>query len=419
MSAGAESPRVALYLHVPFCASKCAYCDFTSAPNAGALVPEEGVMWAISSQLPRAATLADAYCAAVPLYLQDFVDRGLLAAVPSVYVGGGTPTVLGDRLPELLGRILELVTLEPGAEVTVEANPESVTAPLIAAIRDAGATRASLGVQSFDDDVLATLGRCHSAAEAQAAARVLADSGLPFSVDLMCGVPGLSDASWAESVERAIATGAGHVSVYPLSIEEGTPLERLIEVGEVPNPDPDTAAMQMETAAQMLADAGFERYEIASFARPGQRARHNTGYWTGVPYLGVGPSAASMLPVPLALTTPLEHYVRTWPEDWRVRFVWNDTIESFLGYLWDRQPAEIEALTPEEVAREDVMLGLRMTDGVTADAVEVASLTDTLTSLARRGLVEPFPGADGPRWRTTERGWLLGNEVFSEVWAGE
>lgn len=419
MSAGGESPRVALYLHVPFCATKCAYCDFASAPNADAPVPDAGVMWAIASQLGPDATLADAYCAAVPLYLQEFVDRGVLGAVPSVYVGGGTPTVLGERLPELLRRVLGLVALEPGGEVTVEANPDSVSAPLVAALREAGATRVSLGVQSFDEDVLATLGRCHSANEARAAAGVLRDSGLPFSVDLICGVPGLSDATWAESVEAAIATGAGHVSVYPLSIEEGTPLERLIESGGLSEPDPDTAAMQMESAAQILAGAGFERYEIASFARPGQRARHNVGYWSGVPYLGVGPSAASMLPVPVALQTPLDHYVRTWPEDWRVRFVWNDTLESFLGYLWDRQPAEIEALTPEEVAREDLMLGLRMTDGVTAEDVDAAGLTATLTSLARRGLVEPFPGSDVPRWRTTERGWLLGNEVFSEVWAGE
>lgn len=406
---------VSLYLHVPFCATKCAYCDFTSSPSASHLLPEEGVLWAVREHFGPDATLADAYCAAVPLFMQEFADSGVLDNVPSIYVGGGTPTVLGDRLPALLARVVSMVGLEPGAEVTVEANPDSLTAEIARSLLDAGATRFSLGVQSFDDAVLKVLGRCHDANTAEQAAAILHDSGAPFSVDLMCAVPGQSIASWRATLESALATGAGHLSVYPLSIEQGTPLAYAVEAGTVAEPDADVAAEMMQLAAEVLGDAGLVRYEVASYARPGHEARHNTGYWTGVPYLGVGPSAASMLPIPLALRTPLSHYVRTWPAEWRARFVINDTLESFLGYLWDRQPASLEALTAEEAAREDAMLGLRLADGIPVEAARGAGVESVLESLASEGLVER---ADG-RWRTTERGWLLGNEVFSRVWTGE
>ncbi|TLM97233.1 MAG: radical SAM protein, partial [Actinobacteria bacterium] len=168
MSHEADGPAVALYLHVPFCRTKCAYCDFTSAPDADSLLPEEGVVWAVRELLPADATLADAYCEAVPLFLDEFATRGLLGNVPSVYVGGGTPTVLGERLPRLLGRVLELATLAPDAEVTCEANPDSVDAGLAEKLVAAGVNRFSLGVQSLDADVLATLGRCHTAEQAEA-----------------------------------------------------------------------------------------------------------------------------------------------------------------------------------------------------------------------------------------------------------
>ncbi len=416
------SSAVALYLHVPFCRTKCAYCDFTSAPTAELPVPDEGVMWAVRRGLAPDATLADAYCAAVPLFLEEFVSRGVLCDVPSVYVGGGTPTALGERLPELLERVLGQIGLRPGAEVTVEANPDSLTPELVTDLVNAGATRFSLGVQSVDDEVLALLGRCHTAAQARAAAALLAECGAPFSVDLICGVPDPrgpeeAEAAWRASVEWAATCGASHASVYPLMVEDGTALQVRIDAGELPDPDPDVAAAQMALAEEILRDAGgMERYEIASYARPGCRARHNTGYWTGVPYLGVGPSAASMMPVSLALATPMDHYVRTWPQDWRARFVINDSLDSFLGYLWDRQPASLEALTPEEAAREDAMLGMRLTEGISAALAERAGATEALATLAGDGLVE---ARDDGGWRLTHAGWLLGNEVFGRVWGGE
>lgn len=413
MSHDPASP-VSLYLHVPFCRTKCAYCDFTSATDAASPLPDEGIMWAVRRDLGPDATLVDAFCEAVPLFLQEFADRGLFRSVPSVYVGGGTPTVLGERLPTLIARVLGLTSLSADAEVTVEANPDSVTPALVDALRAVGVNRFSLGVQSFDPGVLRTLGRCHTAEQAEAAAAIIASSGAEFSVDLICGVPGLDEAAWRDSVSRAIATGAGHLSVYPLSVEDGTPLAARIEAGELADVDPDEAARHMEIAYAMLADAGFERYEVASYARPGKRARHNVGYWTGVPYLGVGPGAASMLPVPLALMTPMDHYLRTWPSDWRARFVMNDSLASFLGYLWDRQPASLEPLSGEDAAREDAMLGMRMSDGISSELATRAGVGAVLESLAADGLVVFAEG----RWSTTDRGWLLGNEVFERIWSG-
>jgi len=415
MSTDSQSPEVSLYLHVPFCATKCAYCDFTSAASASHSLPAEGVIWAVREQLGETATLADAYCAAIPLFLQEFADNGVLDRVPSIYVGGGTPTVLGERLAALVERVIGMTGLEDGAEVTVEANPDSVTAELIESLVASGVTRFSLGVQSFDDAVLSTLGRAHDAEAARRAAAILAASGVPFSIDLICGVPGQTLESWRTTLECAVASGAGHASVYPLSIEEGTPLAYAIAGGTVAEPDADLAAEMMLLAESVLGQAGLARYEVASYARPGEEARHNAGYWTGVPYLGVGPSAASMLPVSVALETPLVHYVRTWPADWRARFVVNDTLESFLGYLWDRQPASLEALTAEEAAREDAMLGLRLTRGISTLTAESAAAEPALERLAAERLVV----SDDGRWRTTQRGWLLGNEVFSGVWAGE
>lgn len=408
----ADRPPVSLYLHVPFCVSKCDYCDFTSAPVADQPLPEEGVMWAIRERAGQNATLADAFAVAVPLYLAEFAERGVLARVPSVYIGGGTPTVLGDRLVGLVEQTLALCGLERDAEVCVEANPDTVTATLAEALVAAGVNRFSLGVQSFDDDVLATLGRCHDASSARRAVDVLGSTGARVSIDLICGVPGQTLDSWRATVATAIETGVGHVSVYPLSLEEGTPLAARVEAGRLDEPDPDAAAEMMLLAERMLPEAGLSRYEVASYAREGERAAHNTGYWTGRPYLGVGPAAASMLPIPLALLTPMDHYVRTWPESWNARFVVNDTLESFLGYLWDRQPASLLPVTDDESAREAAMLGLRLSDGITEAVAERAGAREALERLQAQGLIEHADGC----WRTTTRGWLLGNEVFEAVW---
>ena len=402
-AADAPPIPVSLYVHVPFCLSKCAYCDFYSE-----------------------AGKPDRYSRFVDAALFEaghWSHYDLLDDVPTMYIGGGTPTVLGTELVRLVRGLCETAHLRSDAEITVETNPETTDAGLIAQLVEAGVNRFSLGVQSFDDAVLATLGRCHGAARTEAALEVLRASGVPFSIDLICGVPGQSFESWDATLERAVGCGARHVSVYPLTVEDGTPLAAAIADGHQAAPDPDVAADMMLAAEVALAAVGMPRYEVANYAQPGHEARHNLVYWTGGAYLGVGPHAASMLPcaefqrVAEAEGWKLDAEVAGTPA--RARFTREVSLEDYLRRPL-AQPKPLEVLTAQEVMREDVMLGLRLSRGVAVEMVEAAGLGETLASLAERGLVSIAEDEDGAaRWRTTQRGWLLGNQVFGAVWAGE
>jgi putative oxygen-independent coproporphyrinogen III oxidase len=419
-------PAVSLYIHVPFCVSKCAYCDFCSTTLARA---ERELLLARGTDSRRApADPAVAFVDAV-LRATDLAVRDVLTDVPTLYFGGGTPTVLGEELVRLVQGVRERANLRAGAEITVETNPETTDPALIAALTASGVNRFSLGVQSFDDDVLVTLGRVHDAVRALRACETLAASGVPFSIDLMCGIPGQTMGSWTDTLEKALAVGAGHFSVYPLALEDSTPLADDVAEERVPAPDPDTAADMMLLAARMMAERGIERYETANHARPGSESRHNLVYWTGGAYLGFGPSAASMMPS--YATIGLEPQ-RVWGPDYaecmtgdewregRDRFTVNETLVDFVERGWDRYPALREHLSDVDSRREDIMLGLRVSTGVRASAVEAAHLHEVMERLARQRLVERYRTAEGEdRWRTTQRGWLLGNEVFGAVWAGE
>lgn len=368
--------EASLYVHVPFCLSKCAYCDFasTSVVDAG---------------------LRSAYLRTLREHIGRWQQTRVFAGgLPSLYVGGGTPTLLGDDLVELVTWISSRIGVRSGAEVTIETNPDTTDERVIASLVAAGTTRFSLGVQSFDDSVLRFLGRCHDAESAEKAAAVLRSAGADFSVDLICGVPGLTEGMWHATLERAIATDAAHVSVYPLAVEEGTPLSARIDAGTVPDIDPDRAAADMQAAARVLSAAGYARYEVANYARPGREARHNLGYWTGRPYVGVGPSAASMLPT---------------DDGGRRRFAYPGAVDEWLSS--DPLDVDAEVLTAQETAREDVMLALRLTAGVPVAQVFAAGVSLVIEQLLRRGLLERVDD----RVRTTERGWLLGNEVFEAV----
>jgi oxygen-independent coproporphyrinogen-3 oxidase len=416
MSSESGVQPVSLYVHVPFCLSKCAYCDFTSAatdpasPIDTSIAPPSG---GVNCGKPQ--DLGDAFVSVVLKRVLEAADTGLFVTVPSVYVGGGTPTRLGTRLVRLVSGIRSLIGVDESVEFTVETNPDTTDAALVDALVKAGASRFSLGVQSFDDEVLRGLGRIHDRAAALKAIGILRATGLPFSVDLMCGIPGQSEDSWRKTVEIALESGAGHISVYPLVIEEGTPMHDRITAGSMEEPDVDVAASMMEKAAEMCHAAGLHRYEVASYARPGEQSCHNTGYWTGVPYVGIGPSAASMLSVTdFRRLVGETEAVASQPDSARVRFTADESIAGFLAGSWDHSPDLVEVLTPDEAAREDVMLGLRRSVGVGAALAEVAGLTGVLEQLRGEGLVV----LHGSRWRPTERGWLLGNEIFSRVWAG-
>ena len=395
---------LSLYVHVPFCASKCSYCDFYSlpmGPGGSAGRPDDT---SIDGYLSGLRTLS--------------LARPLLDDVPTLYVGGGTPSVLGERLADVF-RCLRVagVVLRPGAEVTVEATPESVPPRILALLAEEGVTRVSLGIQSFDDEVLEILGRCHDAERARSAARAVTEAGFRLSIDLMCGIPGQSAGSWTDTLREAGATGAGHLSVYPLAVEPSTPMAAMVERGELPEPDPDMAASMMLEAEVLLGDLGAARYEVANYARPGEESLHNLRYWTGGAYLGVGPAAASMLPGGRYALLAAAVNAPTCGDAARVRFTAPHRAAGTGGFFEAgiaAVPDELECMTAAEAAREDAMLGMRLVSGITDDLAVRAEAVPSLKTLVRDGLVEHAGGS----WRTTRRGWLLGNEVFGRIWNG-
>ncbi|MCB9713917.1 MAG: radical SAM family heme chaperone HemW [Myxococcales bacterium] len=262
-----------LYLHVPFCARACPYCDFD---------------FQVGRRPP------------VDAYLQGLERERLARSLPTgmpvhtVYVGGGTPSLLGaEGLRRLWAWIDRSFGTDAAVERTVELNPEHVDGPLLDALVEAGVDRVSLGVQSLRAEALVQLGRVHRAAQAEGALRAAAARGLRVSADLIVGRPGQSEAELVADVEGLLHAGVEHVSVYALTVEEGTPWERLVQRGTRAQPDPDAQADRLGQAAARLEAAGLVHYEVASYAREGARARHNLGYWQWRDYLGLGPSAAS------------------------------------------------------------------------------------------------------------------------------
>lgn len=396
----------ALYIHVPFCRSKCRYCDFDSTPLGAFDDPPEALRRYIDMTRGR---------------LDRFGEAGLLDSVRTAYIGGGTPSVLGALLPELVAAIRTWCAVE---ELTCEANPESFGAGLASDLRAAGATRVSFGVQSLDDDELASIGRLHTAEEALLAIERALGSGLAVSADLMCGLPGQTETSWERSVAGVIASGAGHVSVYPLTLEEGTPLARASRLDPSIIPDEDFQAWCMERSETLLSHAGFARYEVASYARPGRACCHNIAYWTGASYLGIGRSAAGMFPgssagvlrglvpgVPDVGGEGDPHLSDRYSQG-RVRAVQLDD---------DATSFDFEVLSPREAVAEDLMLAMRMERGISREllrqagiAIGEGALRSAIDRAVESGLAcwDETAGSLVP----TERGWLMGNELFGMMW---
>jgi len=379
-----------LYLHVPFCASKCDYCDFASVAGAGS------------------ATVGAVF-AGMQAQLVGWERSGLEGVLDTIYFGGGTPSLHADECIALLGFIRRTFVVHPAAEITVEANPDSLDARTAASLGHAGVTRVSVGVQSFADSDLRVLGRRHDSETALRSCEAVLRAGMDLSVDLMCAIPGQSRSSWADTLRRAAETGAQHASVYPLAIEASTPMQVAVDAGLLAEPDPDTAADHMILAGESLGYHGFERYEVANYAtEPAHRSRHNTAYWTGRAYIGIGPGAHGMVDGRVAVALGLAEHLDPGA---RVRYGNNGEIDGWLVGKGDTT----EVLSAGEAIREDAMLGLRLTSGITDDLARDAGVMAVLESLRGDGLVEAGEG----RWRLTTRGWLLGNEVFGRVWAGE
>ena len=374
-----------VYLHVPFCRVRCGYCDFntyTSAELGGG-----------ASQASYAVTAARE----VALAARVLGDAGLPERVVStVFVGGGTPTVLpAADLAAMLGAVRDAWGLADDAEVTTEANPDSVTPASLAALAAAGFTRVSFGMQSAVPHVLATLDRTHDPARVPDVVRWARDAGLRTSLDLIYGAPGESLSDWRASVEAALATGVEHVSAYALVVEPGTKMGAQVRRGELPAPDEDDQAAKYELADELFAAAGLHWYEVSNWARtPADACRHNLGYWRGDDWWGIGPGAHSHV-----------GGVRWWnvkhPRAYAQR------VEAGLS-----PAAAREVLDEPTRALERVLLEVRLADGLPASALSVEGRR-AVAGLVADGLVDGRAAVDraDPRVLLTRRGRLLADAV--------
>mgnify|MGYP001793134040 CR=1 FL=1 len=327
---GAEA-GFGVYLHWPFCKSKCPYCDFNSH-----------VREAVDQDRWRQALLAD---------LEHAAAKSGPRRVTSVFFGGGTPSLMpAETVAAIIEKIDALWGLPAGTEVTLEANPTSAEAGRFAGFARAGVNRLSLGVQALNDDALKFLGRQHSAAEALGALALARAAFGRISFDLIYARPGQSAASWQAELAEALALGPEHISLYQLTIEEGTVFHGAWRRGELKLPEEDDAAALYEDTAARLAAAGLPAYEISNHARPGGECRHNLTYWRYGDYAGIGPGAHGRLSFDGAKHATRQH---------RAPEAWLDLVDK-QGHGW----RQVEIVAPEQRLAEMVMMGLRLGEGI-------------------------------------------------------
>jgi oxygen-independent coproporphyrinogen-3 oxidase len=382
---GAAGRGFGVYVHVPFCTVRCGYCDFNTY-TALELGPPT---------LPGASQAGYADAAAQEIALAGRVlEHAGLPRRPActVFFGGGTPTLLpAADLVNLLGAVREHLGLAPDAEVTTEANPDSVTRESLAELAAGGFTRVSFGMQSAVPHVLATLERTHDPARVPQAVAWAREAGLAVSLDLIYGTPGESLADWRASVEAALTCEPDHVSAYALVVEEGTKMAAQVRRGLIPAPDPDDEAAKYEIADTMLADAGYDWYEVSNWARtPADACRHNVGYWRGDDWWGVGPGAHSHV-----------GGVRWWNVKHPAAYAGRIAAGS--------SPAQgREVLDDDSRAVEDVMLRVRLAEGLDADTLGEAGRA-AVPGLVAAGWVDAK--AAPHRVVLTRRGRLLADAV--------
>jgi len=373
-----------LYLHIPFCRAKCPYCAFVSQESTS---EPDGYVDLL---------LGEMRCAAG--------EMAGVRSLESIYFGGGTPSLLNpDHVARLIARAAETFGLAMTAEITLEANPGTVDPERLTGFRASGVNRLSLGIQSFNDRLLATLGRIHTAKQAREAFSAARSAGFTnIGLDLIHALPSQTAEMWRNDLEQALALAPEHISVYGLTVEEGTPFAERYRDNDPLLPDEDLAADMFELAHDLLTGHGYEHYEIANYARPGRRSRHNSGYWHRDGYLGLGAGAHSFLRdtgygTRFSNVADLDEY----------------TAAIGRGILPRR---DIHRLSREDAMAEAMFLGLRLADGVEFSAFErefgvspTVVYGQVFEELAAMGLVE----VDNTGARLTRRGMLLSNQVFS------
>ncbi|GAB3805220.1 radical SAM family heme chaperone HemW [Humibacter antri] len=384
---GADERDLGVYLHVPFCRVRCGYCDF----NTYTATELRGV---------RQADYAEQAALEVR-FAADILERSRVPARPAatVFFGGGTPTLLpSGHLNSMLGAVRESIGLAPGAEVTTEANPDSVDARYLDDLAAAGFTRVSFGMQSAVPHVLRTLERTHDPRRVPQVVGWAKDAGLQVSLDLIYGTPGESLDDWATSVDAALACRPDHLSAYALIVEDGTKLARQIRRGEVPEPDDDLQADMYELADDRLESSGFEWYEVSNWATDAtHRSRHNLGYWLGHDWWGVGPGAHSHI-----------GGVRWWNVKHPAAYAQR--------VLSGTSPAAgRETLDAATRAFEDVLLRVRIRDGLPKGALDAAGRA-AVAGLIADGLVDAKAALRGSV-ELTRAGRLLADAVVRRLTA--
>lgn len=380
----------AAYIHIPFCKQKCLYCDFASYACYG-----EGEMRAYTAAL----------CHEIEVRAEE---AGKVAADATIYLGGGTPSVLPiDCLERIVGALKKSGFWQMPSEATIEVNPGTADLAKLERLRAAGFDRISFGVQSLQDEELRTIGRIHTAQQAMEAVAMAKQAGFErISCDLIYGLPGQTLASLEDTLQRLIETGIEHISVYGLIVEEGTPLQRLVDEGKLLLPDDDLAADMYELVQRLLAEAGFERYEISNYAKNGQYSRHNTVYWQYHPYIAFG-AAACGFERSLRRTA-----INTVPE-------YIAAANALTSDNWHKSNLyDVEALNPAQQLEEFMFMGLRRVAG--ADLAEAKArfgvdiwqrYQKILAPYLAQGLVSY--DAATQRLALTEAGMAVGNQIFA------
>lgn len=378
-----------LYIHIPFCKARCAYCDFYSVPVKAEWLSqfEKALLWEAES---------------IP-------DPAGWGTFTSIYLGGGTPSLLEpsffDRLLDLLGKHF---SLSSDCEVTIEANPGTIDRHKLSGYRRAGINRLSLGVQSMDECELALLGRIHRRRDVMEAAEAALAAGFcNLNLDLIYGIPGQTLDIWQRSLNEALSLSPQHISCYLLQMEDEVPLARRIHRGELEEAGEDTAADMYCCTIETLSGAGYEQYEISNFARPGMACRHNLNYWQTGDYLGLGPGAVSFKLYPDS----------THPSGAR-RWMNTPDLEGYLNNMLDKGSPprrELETLNRRDLAAEAIMMGLRRTRGIAVDEFlarfGVNPWQEWSTAL-EWGLANDLLQYDPPYLHLTCKGYFLSNQIF-------
>ena len=368
--------RLGIYIHIPFCASKCAYCDFYSLPGRDRKMPD--YQSALLSHISESAEAANSF------------------EVDTVYFGGGTPSYYGaKRIVEILDELKLQGNLRLDSEITVEVNPDSVKYDDLKLLRKAGVNRLSVGVQSANADLLKIIGRRHNFRQAQTAVENARRAGFEnVSLDLIYGLPSQTKGDWADTLSKALELHPEHLSCYALKLEEGTPMYRY--VGSPLIPDDDEQADMYLYAVETLEHYGLEQYEISNFAVPGYESKHNLKYWTMGDYMGFGPGAHSYVDgVRYSYVRDLDRYIA--------------------AVMGDKQIIdEYEICLPVQKAAEYIMLGMRTSRGISEKEYHNIYLSDwspmerKFEEFAKKGWAEKL----GDRWRLTPSGFLVSNSLI-------